>query len=173
MLKKNQPVNDLSSNDDNNNNDIVIIIIIIIIIINIFLLFYFLIFFGQPGGVKENEICKILWDMTIQCDNIIEARRPDIVGVEKLSNKAIIVDIASPWDHRVYEKESAKIEKCQDLKMEIRKLWAIRRVEVVPVVVGALGAVSKRLDTRLDKLGITIRIRVCCRKQHCWEQQGS
>ena len=29
-------------------------------------------------------------------------------------------------------------------------------MEVVPVVVGALGAVSKRLDTWLDKLGITI-----------------
>ena len=30
-------------------------------------------------------------------------------------------------------------------------------MEVVPVVVGALGAVSKRLDTWLDKLGITIK----------------
>ena len=29
---------------------------------------------------------------------------------------------------------------------------------MVPVVVGALGGVSKRLDTRLDKLGITIRM---------------
>ena len=66
------------------------------------------------------------------------------------------MDIASPWDHRVYEKESAKIEKCQDLKMEIRKLWAMRRVEVVPVVVGALGAVTKRLNTWLDKLGISM-----------------
>ena len=28
---------------------------------------------------------------------------------------------------------------------------------MVPVVVGALGAVIKRLDTWLDKLGITIR----------------
>ena len=79
--------------------------------------------------------------MTIQCDHIIEATRPDIVVVEKESNKSIIMDVASPWDHRVYEKESAKIEKCQDLKIEIRKLWAMRRVEVVPVVVGALGAV--------------------------------
>ena len=87
---------------------------------------------------------------------IIEARRPDIVVVEKESNKAIIVDIASSWHHRVYEKESEKSEKYQDLKMEIRTLWAIRRVEVVPVVVGALDAVSKRLDTWLDKLGITL-----------------
>ena len=30
-------------------------------------------------------------------------------------------------------------------------------MEVVPVVVGALGAVSKRLDTWLDKLAITIK----------------
>ena len=58
----------------------------------------------QPEGVVENENCKILWDMTIQCDLVIEARRPDIV-VEKRNNKAIILDIASHWDHRVYEKE--------------------------------------------------------------------
>ena len=56
-----------------------------------------------------------------------------------------------------YEKEVEKIEKYQDLKREIGKLWGIRQQEVVPVVVGALGAVSKRLDTWLDKLGITIR----------------
>ena len=31
------------------------------------------------------------------------------------------MDIASPWDHRVYEKESEKVEKYQDLKREIRK----------------------------------------------------
>ena len=86
--------------------------------------------------------------MTIQCDHIIEARRPDIVVVEKdSSNKAIIVYIALPWDHRVYEKESEKVEKYQDLKREIRKLWGTRCVEVVLVVVGALGAVSKRLNT--------------------------
>ena len=63
----------------------------------------------QPDGVVANEKCKILWDMTIQCDHFIETRRPDNVVVEKESNKAIIVDIASPWDHRVYEKGGKKI----------------------------------------------------------------
>ena len=63
------------------------------------------------GGVVENERCKILWDITIHCDHVIEARRPDIVIVEKESNKAIIVDIASPWDHRGHDKEMEKIEK--------------------------------------------------------------
>ena len=50
----------------------------------------------QPEGVVENEKCKILWDMTIQYDHVIEARRPGIVVVEKENNKAIIVYIASP-----------------------------------------------------------------------------
>ena len=95
--------------------------------------------------------------MNIQCDHVIKARRPDVVVIDKENNKVIIVDIASPWDHRVYEKEGEMIEKYQDLKREIGKLWDIRQQEVVPVVVGALGAVSKRLDTWLDKLGITIR----------------
>ena len=111
----------------------------------------------QPDGVVEKARCEILWDMNIQCDHVIKARRPDVVVIDKENNKVIIVDIASPWDHRVYEKEGEMIEKYQDLKREIGKLWDIRQQEVVPVVVGALGAVSKRLDTWLDKWGVTIR----------------
>ena len=105
----------------------------------------------------ENEKCKILSDMTIQCDHVIEARRPDNVVVEKEKNKAVIVDIASNWDRRVYEKGGEKIEKYQDLKREIGRLWGISHLEVVPVVVGALGVVSNRLDVWLEKLDVKIR----------------
>ena len=65
--------------------------------------------------------------------------------------------VASPWDHRGYEKEGRKIEKYQDLKREIGRLWRIRHLEVVPVVAGALGEVSNWLDAWLEKLGVTIR----------------
>ena len=111
----------------------------------------------QPERVVENESFKILWDMSIQCDHIIAARKPDIVVVEKENNKVIIVDIASPWDHRVHEKEGEKLEKYQELKREIKNLWGIRHIEVVPIVVGALGGVSKRLNGWLTKLGIAIK----------------
>ena len=67
------------------------------------------------------------------------------------------MDIASPSDHSVYEKEGEKIEKYQYLKREIGRLWRIRHLEVVPVVIGALGVVSNRLDTWLEKLGVMIR----------------
>ena len=101
---------------------------------------------------------KILWDMTIQCDHYIEARRPDILVVERSSRKALIIDIASSADRNVGEKENEQIEKYQDLKREIIKLCKLRRVEVIPVVVGALRAVSKKIGQYLEQIGIDIRI---------------
>ena len=56
------------------------------------------------------------------------------------------------------EKEDDKIEKCQDLKREIMKLWNLRRVEVIPVVVGALGSASKKIGRYLEKLRVDIWI---------------
>ena len=73
--------------------------------------------------------------MIIQCDHVIEARRPDIVVVKKVNNKAIIVDLASPWDHRVYEKEGEKIQKYQELTREIGKLKTARELAQFSVLV--------------------------------------
>ena len=64
----------------------------------------------------ENERCKILWDMAISREHVIEARRPHIDVVKKESNKAIIVDTASPWDHGKYKKMGEKAYKFQESK---------------------------------------------------------
>ena len=47
------------------------------------------------------------------------------------------MDIAVPGDCRICEKETEKIEKYDELKREIRKLWTMKKVEVIPIVVGA------------------------------------
>lgn len=60
------------------------------------------------------------------------------------------MDIASPWDHIVYEKEGETLRN-KDLKREIGKLWVIRNVEVTPVVDVALGVVSKSADAWFEK----------------------
>ena len=65
--------------------------------------------------------------------------------------------MAKPWDRIVYEEEGERTEKYHKLKRKIGELWGIRHLEVVPVVVGALGVVCKRLDACLEKLGATIR----------------
>ena len=35
------------------------------------------------GGVVESESVKILWDINVQCDNVIQARRPDVIVIHK------------------------------------------------------------------------------------------
>ena len=64
-----------------------------------------------PEGAVKNEEVKVLWDIKIQCDNVTEARRPDITLIVKKERKGIIIDIAVLADVRVGEKEREKVEK--------------------------------------------------------------
>ena len=75
-----------------------------------------------PEGVVENDDVKLLWDVNIQCDNVIKARKPDLILVDKKERKATIIDIAVPADVNVEEKEMEKVEKYQELKREIKRL---------------------------------------------------
>ena len=102
--------------------------------------------------VSENERAKILWDFSIQTDHVIQARRPDIVVKDKEIDHTWIIDIAVPGDSRTEEKEREKIEKYQELAREIRRLWRTSAT-VIPVVVGALGAVAN-LEEHMGMLDI-------------------
>ena len=44
----------------------------------------------------------------------------------------------------------------QELKTEIKRMWNIRSIKVTPVVVGALGSISKKLKKCIEKLGVVI-----------------
>ena len=86
---------------------------------------------------------------------MIEARRTDIILIDKKDRKGIIIDIAVPTDVRVGEKETEKVEKYHDLKREIGRLWRLKIVEVIPLVIGALRNVTKEFDGWIEKLQIT------------------
>ena len=110
----------------------------------------------QPSSFAENEEYMLLWDMMIQCDQHIQARKPDIVLLNKRTKEATIIDIGIPGDKRVQEKEVEKIEKHQPLKDEMARLW----VKVVPVVIGALGMITKKFEGYIKECDDNIRIEV-------------
>ena len=112
----------------------------------------------RADKVAENDDVKLLWDFHMQTDHVIEARRPDIVLVKKKEATAVIVDIAVPGDTRIKTREEDKILKYQDLKREIKKLWHLKSVKVVPIVVGALGAVTPNLRKHLDSVDCNLSI---------------
>uniref|UniRef100_H2ZXX1 Reverse transcriptase domain-containing protein n=1 Tax=Latimeria chalumnae TaxID=7897 RepID=H2ZXX1_LATCH len=108
---------------------------------------------NKPEPITENERVRILWDFTLRLDRLVEARKPDIVFMDKTNRKAKIIDIACPIDYNIREIEQEKIVKYQDL--EIEKLWKVR-VEVIPVVIGALGVVKNKHEDYVKKIDESI-----------------
>ena len=51
-------------------------------------------------------------------------------------------------------KEQEKIENYSELKWEVKKIWNMSQIGVVPTIVGALGVTSKKLNDWLKKLGV-------------------
>ena len=56
-------------------------------------------------------------------------------------------------DHRVKRKEHEKKGKYLDLARELQKLWKMK-VTILPIVIGALGTVTKGLLKRLGDLEV-------------------
>ena len=55
----------------------------------------------QPVTVTENDSCKLLSDFSIQTDHVIQARRPDVILIDKDKKECNIIDFAIPYDSRV------------------------------------------------------------------------
>ena len=76
----------------------------------------------EPESVLDNEDYKILWDFSIQTDHVVEARRPDLVVVDKKERSCQTIDFAVPGDSGIEEKEKDKVERYQDLGRELQKM---------------------------------------------------
>ena len=73
----------------------------------------------------EDDDVRLIWYINVQCDNVIEARRPDLILVDKKAKSCLIIDVAIPGDCRIREKEIEKIEKYQNLKRELKRFWLL------------------------------------------------
>ena len=71
--------------------------------------------------------------------------------IDKTDKTATIIDVAVPNDHNIRAKEQDKVEKYQDLRLEIQRLWNVK-AQVVPVVIGALGSTTPNFPKHLEKI---------------------
>ena len=101
-------------------------------------------------SVIENDIVEILWDVCIQVDRQIEHRRPDIVVMEKNTNKCLIIDVACPVDNNLILKRNEKLDNYSELRLEIARMWD-KETLIVPIIIGALGSIPNDLECNLKK----------------------
>ena len=67
----------------------------------------------------------------------------------------VTVLLLLPADVRVEEKKRGKVEKYQDLKREIERVWKLKIVKVVPVVIETHENTTEEFYKRIAKLRIT------------------
>ena len=67
------------------------------------------------------------------------------------------MDFAVPADYRIKLKECEKKDKYIDLTRELKKQWNMK-VAIVPIVIGALGTVTKGLLKDLEDLEVGGRV---------------
>ena len=53
-----------------------------------------------------------------------------------------------------------EVREIPTMKDEIAKVWRMRNVIVVPVVIGALGAVSVNFKEYVKRIGVNVRLKV-------------
>ena len=90
-------------------------------------------------------------------DRQIEHRRPDIVVMEKNTNKCLIIDVACPVDNNLILKRNEKLDNYFELRLEIARMWN-KETLIVPIIIGALGSIPNDLQCILKKLGISCNV---------------
>ena len=71
-----------------------------------------------------------------------------------------IIDISCPSDVNVEAKENEKMSKYGALRVEMGKMWDCE-CEVIPIVVGGLGAVSQTFGTYLKRIPAVLCKEMC------------
>ena len=110
--------------------------------------------YAQHSMCPKKDTHKHLWDFDIYTDHLISAGRPDVIIINK-KKKGIckIVDFAVPADHRIKLKEYEKKNKYLDIARELKKIWNMK-MTIIPIVIGALGTVTKWLLKGLEDLKV-------------------
>ena len=90
-------------------------------------------------------------------DRQIEHRRPDIVVMEKNTDKCLIIDVACPVDNNLIVKRNEKLNNYSELRLEIARMWD-KETLIVPIIIGAMGSIQNDLECNLKKLDILYNV---------------
>lgn len=84
-----------------------------------------------------------------------ERLRPDLV-VKTNENEALIVDVTVRFEKGNYLREAAKekVEKYKKISKEVKKTLSVRKVKVIPIVIGSRGAVLRETVSEFRRLKI-------------------
>lgn len=111
-----------------------------------------------PESVNENHEYKVYWDRAIITDKTIPNNRPDIITIDKINKITTLIDIAHPLDHNIQKTFSEKIRKYTDLAEEIKSMWKMEKVLILPIVISVTGLIPPEIVNEFKKHHLPIHL---------------
>ena len=112
----------------------------------------------KPPPLIETPLVKILWDFSLHSICNHPSNRPDLVLFDYSENKIYFIEVSCPADVNVPSKEKEKLREYKSLAHDFYLMYNMT-VELVPVVLGCTGVVSKECHTYLRRIpGFTKRL---------------
>ena len=107
----------------------------------------------NPNPIRISADCKteIWWNKEIHTAEAVGANRPDITIINHEEKEWTFVDFVVPWDTNI--ETTLEVSKYAPLANNIQKLHKVR-TRRIPVVVGSLGTIPKKLKDSLKDLDI-------------------
>ena len=93
----------------------------------------------------------IIYDQVIVTTRPVGDTCPLIIVKDKITKKALIIDVSCPVDTNIGKKEREKMGKYVGLKVELQRMLGMD-TEIVPIIIGGLGAIIKNLGDKLTEI---------------------
>ena len=117
-----------------------------------------------PDSVLENETHKLYYDRAVLTDRERPNNRPDIILTNKRDKTTYLIDIAVPNTHNIQKTIAEKINKYEELRHEVRSMWKMNKVVILPIVLSSTGVVPHTLHASIKELGLNKNIYLLAQK---------
>ena len=113
--------------------------------------------YKNPERTSAIGPLEVWWDVRIKTAPKVPNNKPDMVIWNHDLKECTIVEVGVPLDVNVPRTESEKAEKYTPLMLGLQRLYPKFKIQVVPIVIGATGHITKNLKRHLVQLGFKER----------------
>ena len=104
--------------------------------------------------MKRQDNQEIWWDKYVKTANKVKKNRPDITIWNTQKKICQLMEVSVPLDMNLSQVREDKESKYLPLISQMQQMYNNYKVEVIPVLVGALGSIPHGLKQNLQKIGI-------------------
>lgn len=118
-----------------------------------------------PKTLLQNARYKLYWDSTLVTDRNVMHNRPDMALFDTEEKTCMLVEFTVPADDNVSKAYTEKITKYGDLAFQLKELYNLKKVSVLPMIISVNGLVEAHLPENTERLFLKPAVMSASQKQ--------